>query len=263
MGLPASVATGLSDLDGNRMRQLCGQPKRGRRRESGSVENLSEVHLYRTTLVLLAWDLTNLSSQDPGNMKPTAMRLARIADTFGFTTKNVRLWNPTEIEIHEIALAAEMHDATLVRAAMRTSLENSQFELLDYVAEADQSEEYGDARRELLQEIERARKLQFRSPELTKKYDRLVQVFEQTCLRPLHEAAHSTVDPAAHSLWLAAAETTEQLHVSSPLLRIAARAGSRDDDPRNDAMTPEELKQRRQLTAQLVSIRRELRGKKH
>jgi hypothetical protein len=259
--LPVTLANGLSELSGNQMRQLCGEPELGRRVIIPQCDNLPEVKLHDTTLVLVAWDVTGLSIQGPGNVMTTAVWLAQMAETFGFKTERIQLLKPTDAEVHEIALAAELRDAIIVRATMQSILEDSEYDLREYFTESRRPEEYGDARRELKQAIERARDRKYQSPELMEKRNHLIRVFNRTCLQPLYAEADSTEDPAARTLWLAAAETSERLHVSNPLLRVAAHAGSRDDDPQNDSITPDESKERRQLIAQLVDIRRELRSK--
>lgn len=259
---PVTLVTGLSDLNGLQLRRLCGQPETGYYHEASGPADRADIYHRKATLFLVACDLINLNVEGPRIVMKIAEQLARLGETYGFNLDHFELWKPTESEIQDIALAVKFGDCMLIRAAIRMSLENSAHNLIDYFEEKRRPTDYAAAEHEVKEEIERARRLNHPTTELAKKRKHLVKIFEETHVRPLHKSAHSTSDPIARSLWLAAAEITVQLHSTRLLLRVAARAGSRGDDVQRDLMGPSELKERRQLHDQLIDIHRELRSKK-
>lgn len=187
--------------------------------------------------------------------------MARIAESFDFGTENIRFWEPTTQALQQITLAVELRDDKLVRQAVRASLEESSRSLQAYAEQIARPNDFVGIQQDLLNEIQRARKWRHATSGLSRKRELYDEVYHETYVVPLYQAAQSSLDPAARSLLLAMAEISEQLHRSSTLVRAASQAGSRGDDPRSDLVGPIESKARLQLINQLVEIRRELRGR--
>lgn len=260
-GFSAAVIAGLDTLHGPQLNQLCGKRDFDRDSQTRLLPQLEEMQQKEISLTFAFWDVANLNSQVPENVQVIATRMARVSEYLGVDPEHLKVWRPTINEINEITDAANFGDRIVALLAIQSSLENSVFRLTDYFLDLRRPEDYGGAQHDFVAKIDRARQLNYESPELSESRDHFDRVFERTVVQPLLNEANSSSDSMRRVLLLTAAELTKQWHESNRFVRAARHGVLRCDDPRSGPAISEETNQRRLVVDQLLKIYRELHRK--
>jgi hypothetical protein len=261
LNFPAAVAAGLDTLSDPQRRQLCGQCEFEPGRQARPLPQLEKMRNKNIRFVFVLWDVVNLNSQIPDDIQVIVTRFARIAEALNLIPEELKIWRPTSNDIDDIAAAADSGDRAVSILAIRSSLKTSVVGLDDYFQDLRRPQDYGGARLDLIEEIDRVLKVKYESPELSKKLDHLHRVFEQTVVRPLINDANSTPNPVRPILLLSAADLTERWHESCRYVRAATHGVLKCDDPRSGPAISEEKEQRRLILDQLLKTYRELNRK--
>lgn len=267
LSLPVTVAAGLDSLTGLQLRLLCGPPKIAELQHSaicaGSESgNRAAICRRRMRVALVDWNVARLSHEKHKSLRSAITFLTEAEAALGFDIDHVRVWRPTKADFRQIFMSVRARDIELIQEVIRSSMRRCLYGVSRYAGGDKPAKNiargYADARRALLEDIQRGRGSQHSSFPVSAKLDEIQQSFDCEVLGPiLDEAMSASAGPVERALLLGAAEVVEHLHATSALVRNAADGR----DPRTATIGTEEMKERLQLLDRLVRIQRELARK--
>ena len=260
LSLPCTPAAGLATMNGEQLRRLFGDAPGVSSSVSSQGQAVSVVP-GNSRLVLAGWAIAELKNEELGAATSTAERLLKAEDAFGFdTSRRLGIWQPAAREFNRICSAVEFQDRALVRKVIWQSINRStrsarQFEEQTATRTA---ADYEAARRELMHTLKRARELGFQSSEIAKKLEVFNRSFDKNVVDAIIGDAMAASDSVDRALLLAASELMGHWHKSSSLVRSTEDGVSGRYHPREEALHPEDLKERLRVVDGLVKIHREL-----
>jgi hypothetical protein len=197
--------------------------------------------------VLIGWSVAELKNEQLGGVASVVDRLLKAEDAFGFdTSRRVGVWQPTAREFNRIRSAAEFQDRALLRKPIWESVSRSTRSARQCEEEAAsrKTTAYGAARRESLDAIARARELGFQSGQVAKRLEAFNRSFDANVVDAIIRDAMSAIHSVDRALLLAASELMGRWHTSSSLVRSTQDGVSGRHHPPEEALHPEELKER-------------------
>ena len=129
VGLPATLANGLAELDGSGLRRLLGQPQGHAQCAvspcASAPAQRDELWNSVETLVLVGWSIGGLSLGKPRGFPAVSALFGRVRRCFAFDTSRIMVWRPTQVEFQQIELAVGLRDEELVRQVIVSSAASS------------------------------------------------------------------------------------------------------------------------------------------
>ncbi len=205
--------------------------------------------------------VSDLKNELPGEFTVVVQRLLEAEDVFGFDTSGrIEVWQPTDEEFRRICSATEFRDRALVRQLIWESVNWSTRSVREFAEESEhrKTTDYAAAREELLRTIARAREIGFDAPEVTRRLEAFNRSFDKSIVDALIADALSAADPVARSLLMLTAEMMEHWHKTNHLVRWTQEGISQRDLPCEEALHPEQLKERLKIVDAVVKLHREL-----
>jgi hypothetical protein len=265
LGLPATFATGLAQLDGRGLRDLIGEPHVLTHNETNSAASrcAPSAELWRSVekLVLVGWSVATLSRRKPHGLHAVAELFGGAQAGFAFDTSRIMVWRPTQSQLQQIQCAARLRDVELARHAIAQSVDVSVGSIDRYVSQHQglpAGQAFFVARTNLTQLLEQEQQqnlLSYRFPGIQESYR---QAFERAFVQPLVREASSASDPIDGAVALATADLVQEWHNRSPLM-TCCNENARAHLPWVVPTEFEALRQRLKIADYLIGIWRERR----
>ncbi len=189
------------------------------------------------------------------------LRILKAEDVFGFdSARRVGIWQPIPRELSRIQAAVDFQDREHVRKLIWESVQDSTYFAKQFQSRTTSCNptDYDAARRELLHTISRARELGLPSSDLAKKLEAFNRSFDKSVVDAIIHDAMLATDSVDRALLLTASDLMGHWHKTSSLVRATEDSASGRYHPREQALEPDELKERLRVVDGLVKIHREL-----
>ena len=174
LSLPVTVAAGLDSLTGLQLRLLCGPPKIVEAQRSAICEesesgDRAAVCRREMRVALVDWNVARLSHEKHESLKSTVTFLAEAEGTLGFDMDHVQVWRPTKADFRQIYMSVRARDVELIQKVIRSSIRTSLYGVSRYSTSGKPAghtaRDYAEARRTLLEDMQRGRGCRLRHPE--------------------------------------------------------------------------------------------------
>jgi hypothetical protein len=268
LGLPATLAVGLDQLDGAQLRRLCPslEPVEASQREEPTVvatERSLPLWAHAQQLVLVGWSVCAFDGTEPSVLKDMIELLASAARAFDLDLEALRVWRPRELDLLQIRLAARLRDTNFVRRMLVTSVEHAAQSISDYassdVPQPSSQQAYLALHGQLHEQLRREQQRGIRSSQIPGMLARFRRAFEQVAVEPLVQRAMQAADPLDGVLLLHAAELLQQWHNTSALVEGCGEDTCRHGLPWQQPSSEAQWKERLGMVDRLLAIRREVR----
>lgn len=215
--LPATVATGLTSMNGRQYRALCGLPQvlvestTGQQHVGDSVATADGCRRAHK-LIAVGWQPATLSNPGLRQVRTLAHNLTTMNQHFQFAVDSMKIWAPSEPQLSSIKTAVMLQDWELLLWAMRYSLTHvytPQQYLQPGPPEVRVS--WHDARTAFAEQCRRASMLHDPVPDLRKALEHYRACFVAEFIQPIMADLADTPDPHRRVYLFGVQELAEKL----------------------------------------------------
>ena len=230
LGIPATLASGLAELSGDYLNDLCNRFGLG----DCSLDRPGIVTLPKyppPAVVLVGWNPKSLTMKEPEGVAKIVAHLADVERHLGICLETFCVWTPTQAELDGIAFRKAHFELSAVKVAIRTSMRSSTRSLVPVWQEDKSPKDLGSAIKQLKQLRGRFKHITDEERQAAKHFQRML---DSKCIAPWFEQLEGTEDAVERNLLTMAAITSEMSHAQG--IKILLR---RCGDPKqNEAWRP-------------------------
>ena len=257
LGLPCAPACGLDRMNGQQAKRLL----------DPSLDGNDRAHVARTNshIYLVGMQIANLSLEKPALLEAVVRTIRDAVITYRkSSSQHIHVWDPKPDEFDRLCSAVRFSDRQQIRQVIWESMNYSSMSIAKYFEKhmQKQSDDYIEARRELLDAISHARKVGFETPDVREKLALLNQTFDSQVIDAIVRDAMSSRDPVDRSLLILASDLMRHWQRSDDMVQISKHGLAAREDLADGVLSSSALKDRLRMVDGIVRIHKELmRGK--